>query len=124
MDERPFLSTGSVIEDYRFLLGYMKKCKQLKEDCSSLLPTSEILSEIIKAISEAGLSFGDIIELIRTKFESSIDCDLCSEAFKEAYGVVVDCTEAKKLLFVQIAGWYVEILESLGYIKVRYQWKQ
>lgn len=122
-DERPFLSTGSIIEDYRLLLVYMKKCKENMLDCSPLLPTSEVLSQLLKAVKEGGLSFNDIVEFVRARFENLVDCKICSEAFKEVYNVVVDCAEAKRQLVVQIAGWYTEILESLGYIRVKYLWK-
>lgn len=121
--ENLFLSTKSVIEDYSLLLAYMKKCKERSLNCTQLIPSSQLLGELQRRIELEPLSLEKIVEIVKEKVEHIIDCDLCAEAFREVYKVTVTCEDAKKMLLKQLAGWYVEILEALGYVKVRYAWK-
>jgi len=101
----------------------MKKCKEKSKDCTSLIPSSRFLGELQELLERGPMSFDRVIELIGEKVSSAISCDLCVEAFKEVYKVPVACEEAKKTLLRQLAGWYVEMLEALGYVKVKYAWK-
>lgn len=121
--KKPFLSSSKIIEDYGLLLKYMEKCRQTGRDCEQLLPTSNILSEIERLAMSGSIDFERVVNHVEEVASNSIDCDICVQSFKEVYGVDVECDRAKKALLVQLAGWLVEILDSLGYIKIRYSWK-
>lgn len=121
--DKPFLSTRDLIENYSFLVEYMKKCKDRGLDCTKLLPTSQLLDELYKKIDKEAMSFEQVINYVNKKLGNEVNCDLCIDVFREIYKTVVGCEEAKKMLITQLAGWYIEILESLGYVKIRPSWK-
>lgn len=121
--EKPFLSSSKIIENYGLLVKYMEKCRRLDRGCEQLLPTSDILAEIEKLAKQGLVGFEDVVSYIEKKMSTNIDCDICVQSYREVYGLDVDCDRAKKTLLVQLAGWLVEILDSLGYIKIRYSWK-
>lgn len=121
--EKPFLSSSKIIENYSLLLKYVEKCKFLNIDCSPILPSSSLLSQIENLVKTGRVGFEEVVRLVEEKMSSAIICDVCIQAFREVYGIEVDCERAKKMLIAQIAGWLVEILDTLGYIRIRYSWK-
>ncbi|MEM0002270.1 MAG: hypothetical protein QXS24_03060 [Desulfurococcaceae archaeon] len=123
LDDKPFLSSRSIIEDYSLLLEYMKKCRNKGLDCSNLIPTSKLLDDLQSEIRKGSISFQQLFEYIKNRFEKEILCEVCIDAFKQVYDIIADCEEARKLLLIQLAGWYIEILETLGYIKLKSAWK-
>lgn len=123
LDDKPFLSSRSIIEDYSLLLEYMKKCRNRGLDCSNLIPTSKMLDDLNNEVRRGSVSFQQLFEYVRNIYEKEISCELCIEAFKQVYNITAECEEARKLLLIQLAGWYVEILETLGYIKLKSAWK-
>jgi len=122
-NETPFLPTRSLIENYDLLLAYMKKCRERALNCAQLIPSSQLLSELEKRVELEPLSFEAIISIVEERVGRLVHCELCREAFKEVYGVVATCEDAKKILIRQLAGWYIEILEALGHVKVKYAWR-
>ena len=123
MSKKPFLSTGSIVEDYSLLLKYVEICKRKNVDCSVLIPSSHILSELRNEIERSSKTFNSLIEFVESKLGDKIDCEISLEAFIEVYAVRGECNEAKRIILTQLTGWYIEILESLGYVKIKYSWK-
>lgn len=121
--EKPFLSSSKIIENYSLLLKYMEKCRISNIDCTSILPSSSLLSQIENLAKTSRVGFDEVVKLVGEMVSSIIVCDICIQAFKEVYGVEVDCERAKKMLILQIAGWLVEMLDTLGYIRIKYAWK-
>lgn len=122
-NHRLFLSSGKLLENSRLLAKYMKLCKERGLSCEKLLPSSSLLSEIKKMVEKAPVSFEDIVKFLQEQVSSEVDCGICIEAYREIYGISVDCESAKKALVIQLAGWLVEILDTLGYVKIKYTWK-
>lgn len=118
-----FLTTKKLVESYALLQDYFKKCREKGVDCTDLIPTANLLSEIQRLVESRSLSFIDLLGYIRSRVGASIKCDVLIEAFKQQYGVEASCEEASKALLMQLTAWYVEMLESLGYVKVRMAWK-
>ncbi len=118
-----FLSSGRLVENYKFLYEYLKKCRERGLDCSQLLPSTSILSEIQRKVETSQQSFNELVEYIKSIHSKNIDCNLCIEVFKQLYGLNASCEEAMQVLLTQLAAWYIEILETLGLVKIRFAWK-
>jgi hypothetical protein len=123
MENKPFLSSRSIIEDYSLLLEYMKKCKNKGLDCSNIIPTSQTLDELLEKIEKGAITFEQLLDYIKGKYENQVYCDLCVEAFKQVFNIAADCEDSRRMLLIQLTGWYVEILETLGYVKLKSAWK-
>ncbi|MEM1618063.1 MAG: hypothetical protein QW123_03655 [Desulfurococcaceae archaeon] len=121
--DKPFLSSSKIIEDYKLLLKYMEKCRLTGAECEKLLPTSQILAKIKALIESRVATFEDVLGFVEKEFYNEINCEICVDAFKEVYGISVDCDKARRALIVQITGWFIEILDTLGYVKIKYSWK-
>jgi len=122
-EEVPFLSSGKLVEDYRLLVRYFKKCKSIGLDCSPLLPASQTLLEIKQMVEKKRVNFNEVLDFVRGKLSTDVHCSILVDAFEETYGVRASCEEAKNQLIKQLAGWYIEILDTLGYVKIKYAWK-
>lgn len=122
-DNKPFLSSGIIIENYALLTRYMELCKQRGLDCSILLPSSTTLSEMLKIVEKESVNLQVLIEHFNNILSERIDCELVMETFREVYKVEVDCLSARKLLIIQLVGWYLEILNTLGYVKLKHAWR-
>jgi len=118
-----FLTTKKLVESYALLQDYFKKCRERGLDCTDLIPTASLLSEIRRLVEFKSLSFIDLLGYVRSRVGASIKCDVLVEAFRQQFGVEASCEEASKALLMQLTAWYVEMLESLGYVKVRMAWK-
>jgi len=122
--EKPFLSTGKLVENYRLLVDYMKKCRESDLDCSKLIPSSDFLLEVKELVERGALSrFSDFISIVEERYGSLVDCDLALRVFSEIHGHEASCDLVKKILITQLAGWILEMLESLGYVRVKFSWR-
>ncbi|MEM4718273.1 MAG: hypothetical protein QXE81_05900 [Desulfurococcaceae archaeon] len=122
-EDKPFLSSGILVESYALLTRYMDLCKQRGLDCSPILPSSDTLSQVLNAIEKGSVNLQYLIEHFNSILTEKIDCDVVMDAFKQVYNVEIDCSSAKKLLLFQLVGWYLEILASLGYVKLKHTWR-
>ena len=123
-DEKPFLSTGKLVENYKLLVNYMKNCKEVNLDCRALIPSSNLLVEIKNLIDSGKLSrLSELIELVESKFSNLVNCDLALEAFREIHGYTASCELVRKMLMTQLASWIIEMLEVLGYVKIEFSWR-
>lgn len=123
LGEDLFTPTGGVIGDYSLLLEYLKKCRERGLDCSTILPSSSILGEIQCIIEHRSTRFIELVEYLQSIHGKNINCDVCVEAFQQLYGVKPSCEEAIKMLITQLTSWYLEILERLGYVKIKQAWR-
>lgn len=124
INDRPFLSTGKLIENYKLLVNYMKKCKEANLDCSALIPSSDLLVEVKTKINSGRISrLSDLIDLVEEKYSNLVICELAQKVFTEIHGYTVSCELARKILLIQLAGWITEMLESLGYVKIKFSWR-
>ncbi|MCC6034283.1 MAG: hypothetical protein LM567_02130 [Desulfurococcaceae archaeon] len=122
--EKPFLSTGKLIENYKLLVNYMKQCRDAGLDCSPLIPSSDFLLEVKRLVESDYISkFSDLVKLVEKKFGNLISCDLALRVFTEIHGYVVSCDLVKNMLITQLAGWIIEMLETLGYVKIKFSWR-
>lgn len=69
------------------------------------------------------MSLEKVVQWVKERVGGAVICELCVEVFRELYGVDVNCEDAQQVLLKELAGWYIEILEALGYVKVKYSWK-
>ncbi|MEM4810200.1 MAG: hypothetical protein QW249_06790, partial [Desulfurococcaceae archaeon] len=60
---------------------------------------------------------------IKEKIGNKLNCDLAIQAFRELYGLNTECEEILRMLLSQLTGWYIEILDTLGYIRIKYSWR-
>jgi hypothetical protein len=124
INDRPFLSTGKLIENYKLLVNYMKKCKEVNLDCSALIPSSDLLVEVKTKINSGIISrLSDLVDLVEEKYSNLVICELAQKVFTEIHGYTVSCELARKILLIQLAGWITEMLESLGYVKIKFSWR-
>lgn len=122
--EKPFLSSGRLIENYKLLINYMKQCRDVGLDCSSLIPSSDFLLEVKRLVESGYISkFSDLVRVVEKKFGSLVSCDLALRVFTEIHGHTVSCDLVKNMLIIQLAGWIIEMLETLGYVKIRFSWR-
>lgn len=123
-DEKPFLSTGRLVESYKLLVSYMKKCRESNIDCDHLIPSSQFLLEVKELVEKGNLSkFADLVNLVEGRYSELINCDLALRVFAEVHGHQATCELVKRMLITQLAGWIAEMLESLGYVRVKFSWR-
>ncbi|MEM1628990.1 MAG: hypothetical protein QW551_06945 [Desulfurococcaceae archaeon] len=119
-----FLSSGKIIKDYGLLIKYLEICKQRGHNCEEVIPDSNLLTMLKNLIEETGsLRMDYAIQYIKEKIGNKLNCDLAIQAFRELYGLNTECEEILRMLLSQLTGWYIEILDTLGYIRIKYSWR-
>lgn len=109
--------------NYPVLSTYIQICRARGLDCSYIIPTAQIIDELVKSLEIGGKTMNDVVSYVESVLGDKLACDLSIEAFKQTYGVSIDCVDAKRHLIMEIAHWYIEILSLLGYVRVRELWK-
>jgi len=102
----------------------MKKCREANLNCSDLIPSSEFLLEV-KNLIEIGkiTKLRDLVDLVEEKYSELLNCELALSVFTELYEHKASCDLVKKIIITQLAGWIAEMLESLGYVKIKQPWR-
>ncbi len=116
MGEKPFLASGKVVKDYAPLMTYLKLLGNAERE--ALMPTSEYLKEIVSRIGKGGV-LGDVLNELAKELRWRINAELAVKALKEAWGVNVSPEYAVDEIAREMAGWLLEMCESLGYIRIR-----
>jgi len=116
LGERPFLASGKIVKDYRPLMTYLKLLGDRERE--ALMPTGEYLKEIVSRVGK-GRTLGEVLNELAKELRWKINAELALKALREAWGMNVSPEYAVDEIAREMAGWVLEICESLGYLKIR-----
>lgn len=115
----PFMASGRLVKDYKLLMKYFEKLRELGLDASRHYPTSQDI-EVIKRGVERGeiKSVAEALNILVQRFKERIDPVIAKKAFEECMGVEVDEATAVNEVAKLLAYWTLEMSEGLGLIKL------
>jgi len=114
--KQPFLASGKIVKDYAPLMTYLKLLSE--EERSQLMPTSDYLKGIVLRVGR-GRVLGEILNELAKELRPRIKAELAVKALKEAWGVDVSMEYAVDEIAREMAGWILEMCETLGYIRIK-----
>lgn len=119
-DDKGFLfATGKVVKDYTLLRFYLEELKARNLSHEHIVPTSELLIYIKSKAAERASSVAEILTMIEPAIEEKVDPESASKAVERHLNLRVDAGLARKMVARIIAGYAIEIAESLGYIELK-----
>jgi hypothetical protein len=116
--EKPPYATGFVVDDYGPLFAYWRIARA--ENREDLVDKAMIQSEDIEMLVElasSGRSLGELIESLADKVSGRIDQNIALKAVEACEYKNLDALKARRLIARILAGWIIEMGESIGRIR-------
>ncbi len=113
-----FLSSGKIVKDYRILQKYFEILDEMNIDKASALPSSEDIELIRRLIKEGKRNLLELIDALTLKFIPKINTEAAIRAYKEVLDIEIQPNTAISHIARDLAGWTLEIAESLGIIRI------
>jgi hypothetical protein len=123
-DEKPFFADKTIVGDYKPLINYWKKLREIGESIDdALLKPQDFkhIREIIKTRNR--ISLDELLGILTEYFIKRVKCDVASEVLRELYGVDFDREYACRKIASILAGWLIEASKNTGLLKISYPWK-
>lgn len=116
----PFMATGTVVKDYQLLIQYFEEVKSMGMDPRYSYPTSSDIEFIVRSVRSGAIrNLYELLESLTRIFSSRVCTEAAIKAFKKKYGSEPDPDTAVREIAWMLAGWTIEIAESLGLISLR-----
>lgn len=119
-EDRGFLfASGKIVKDYSILRYYIEELKARNLSHEHIVPSSDTLESIRRKVMEKSYTVADIMMMLEPEIEGKIDLESASKAAERYLNAKVDIHIAKRMVARAIAGYYIEIADSLGYIHIK-----
>jgi hypothetical protein len=123
-DEKPFFADKTIVGDYKPLINYWKKLREMGESIDDALLKPQDFKRIGEIIKTRGrISLDELLSILTEYFIKRIKCNVASEVLKELYGVDIDQKYACRKIASILAGWLIEASKNTGLLKINYPWK-
>lgn len=113
-----FLGSGKLVKDYRILQKYFEILDEMNIDKTSALPSSEDIEMIRKLVEQGKRNLLELINALTLKFIPKVNAEAAIRAYKEVLGIEIQPNTAISHIARDLAGWTLEIAESLSIIKI------
>ncbi len=117
MSDKPLLASGRVVKDYRPLMRFLKELPSNIRN--EVLPTSDDL-EFVKSLAKSSTNLAGLLNSVKERVRSRVakHAGMVRRIVREAWGVDLSEELAVEEVSKELAGWVIEISETLGYIRI------
>ena len=117
-EEMPLLASGKIVKDYRPLVSYYKLLKLSGNRSFIENRYFDLVTELLEK-EKNYMNIDNLIKKLENEIEKDVDEKLAAKAFKECCMTEIGPQYARKMLARLIAGYVIEMLDSLGKINIK-----
>ncbi len=126
--EEPMFSTGTVVGkyDYRVLMRYIEEVRERRgaDAAANAIPSSDDITYAEQLVRSGVKNVSDLLEKLTERFLPRVHVEEALAAVREGYGAGYSGEEAARKIARLLAGWCIEICETLGILRIREPWRR